>query len=161
MKGLLFAATMILLSGCGDAKDPGVDAERPDEVSGLPCDVPSPTGDAVNRGTGKTARQEVADELRDGSFLASATVAGEPACPTDMTAAQCRDAAHDFRGPTGTTPRCLVLAATLSGGACRPGSGASDCVVLSFGTLDEQAVRPRATVVCSRDGRFLGWWCNN
>jgi len=164
------------LSGCGgqgpgdvDVGDAvgGEDAD-PTEVprEGAYCEVPSPTGDAVNAATGRTAREELAWERETGSFIAYAVAsnAGDvpDLCRSFFPGAACDDPAHDFEGRDGRKV-CLVLTRSrLSGEPCRPGTlGEVACAVTSLGYLDEGAGKPRATAVCSPSGSFVGWWCNN
>lgn len=121
------------------------------------CDVPSPAGDAVNRATGRTARQDVMRELEDKSFLAFVVVKEFPN-PVMSVASMCKslfgtcsDAAHDHASPSGEK-HCLDVGCEISG---------SNCMVGGLFAIDESAGKPRATAACFADGRFAGWWCNN
>lgn len=121
------------------------------------CDVPSPAGDAVNRATGRTAKQDVMRELEDKSFLAFVVVKEFPN-PVMSVASMCKslfgacsDAAHDHASPSGEK-HCLDVGCEISG---------TNCMVGGLFAIDESAGKPRATAACFADGRFAGWWCNN
>jgi hypothetical protein len=170
--GVVAALLGILLAGC-DGTGSEVEVKDGQGLKYLPngsvyCDVPSPTGDVVNRSTGKTAREDVMEEVRGGTFVGFVVVDEweNPAASIDAacsaTFGSCSDAAHDRASPSGEK-HCLVLGGASVGacsGCCTDLRGTTHCKLASFGKLDESAGKPRAEAACSTDGVFLGWACS-
>jgi hypothetical protein len=156
-------------AGAADAR-PGSDVVARSDAGGLGrtdagsvyCAIPSPTGDAVNEATGRTAREDVALELATSSYVAFVVVSNAPEAQAiclrmpGMTEAGCADAARDFPDSAGAR-HCFDPA-----DPCRPTlSGSSTCELSMLGVLSDEAPKPRRTAFCSPEGVFVGWWCAN
>jgi hypothetical protein len=158
------------LAGCDGQSVPG-DAEAGDahvlgktDSGRVYCEIPSPTGDQVNSGTRRTAREEVASELATGSFVAAvvASNAGDASkvCASSVSAkADCGSPATDFRGADGVS-HCFELVGEDGGRCLADGQNGKTCRLSRIGDVQTSATRPRATEICSADGVFVGWWCN-
>jgi hypothetical protein len=171
------------LTDAGDLPDGGADAQprldatpktdvvpRTDAVAGLGrsdagmvyCAVPSPTGDAVNKSSGRTAREDAMLAAESLAYMAFTIVSSDaPQVCRDLvtggyaTDVDCDAPATDFRGPGGTR-HCFGLEPACNSGL----DGSRPCRLMGLGVLDEDVPTPRKWAACSRDGVFVGWICN-
>jgi hypothetical protein len=185
------------LPDAGDLPDGGADAQprmdatpktdvvpRTDAVAGLGrsdagmvyCTISSPTGDAVNKSSGRTAREDAMMAAESLAYMAFIVVAkdsygqgGDPrqTCLDAVAAglatdASCDSPSTDFRGPGGTR-HCFGLAGSLPDELrCSPNlTGTRTCSLApGMGVLDDGASTPRRWALCSSSGSFVGWGCN-
>lgn len=149
--------------------DAGVTAdERPrlgrSDAGMVTCAIPSPTGDAVNPETGRTAREDAFRAAEMLSYMAFEVVSNDGSigqiCSDSVAGgltadAVCDSPATDFRGLEGAA-HCFALVP-----GCKSSlDGAGQCEIFSLVTMDEGAPWPRRWALCGTSGVFVGWVCN-
>jgi hypothetical protein len=204
--GGLFALMGHLMSGCdgssdlpdaGEGVDGGADVVKTDvqKIDGgtdiikvdaglgrsdagmVTCAIPSPTGDAVNKSTGRTAREDALLAAESLAYLAFIVVTKDwlgnggdarQICRDTIEAgsasdANCDSPSTDFRGAGGTR-HCFAVGPSLEidGERCMANtSGSRTCSLApTMGVLDELLPKPRQWALCSPSGAFVGWACN-
>lgn len=129
------------------------------------CNIPSPTGDAVDPTTGETARDKAMSSATTGTFRAFTVISNDPTpvclIASGMTSSTCADAAHDFKDASGILYCWGVgISRTDSTPCSSNNSGTTTCAVWSLSPVPTTMTMPRITALCSLAGVFVGWACN-